>query len=90
MADESYWTYKSSFPTPAFEALPAGCFKGTQKQFESLSPGMRKEIVRDFKRREKAAYADLVMSKFEDAEHITKREQLQRAAEVNAKAKEQL
>lgn len=90
MADESYWTYKASIPTPGFDALPAGCFKGTQQQFESLSPGMRKEIVRDFKRREKAAYADLVMDTYDRFEHADRREQRDRAAEVNAKAREQL
>lgn len=90
MSEESYWTYKSSFQTPSFDALPVGCFKGTQKQFESLSPGMRREILRDHQRREKAKYADLGMSKFDAAEHVDRREQKQRAAEVNAKAKERL
>ena len=90
MADESYWTWKAASPTPTFGELPAGCFKGTQQQFESLSPGMRREILRDHQRREKAKYADLVMSKFEDAEHADRREQRNRAAEVNAKAREAL
>lgn len=90
MADESYWTWKAASQTPSFEALPSGCFKGTEQQFYSLSPGMRREILRDHQRREKAAYADLVMSKFDDAEHADRREQRGRAAEVNAKAKERL
>lgn len=42
---ESYWEYKSG-PIPTFEGLDPGVFKGTQKQWESLSPGMRQEIVR--------------------------------------------
>lgn len=90
MADESYWTWKAASPTPAFGALPTGCFKGTEQQFYSLSPGMRREILRDHRHREKATYADLVMSKFDDAEHADRRAQRSRAAEVNAKAKEQL
>lgn len=90
MADESYWTYKSTIPTPSFASLPAGCFNGTQKQFESLSPGMRKEILRDFKRREKERYGELVMETWDRQEHAVRRDRKQRAAEVNAKAKELL
>jgi hypothetical protein len=90
MSDENYWTYKSSFPTPSFEGLPAGCFKGTQKQFESLSPGMRREILRDFQRREKKRYGDMVMQARDQQEHEVRREQKQHAAEINAKARKQL
>lgn len=90
MTDESYWTYKSSFPTPSFDALPSGCFHGTQAQFESLSPGMRREILRDFRRRGKETYADLVMSVWDREEREVRREQKWRAAEVNAKARERL
>lgn len=49
MADESYWTYRPGTRTPAFSELPAGAFHGTEKQWESLSPGMRREIVRSFR-----------------------------------------
>lgn len=45
-ADESYWTYKAASRTPTVNDLPKGAFKGTQEQFESLSPGMRREIER--------------------------------------------
>lgn len=90
MADENYWAYKSDTPTPSYDCLPAGCFKGTQKQFESLSPGMRREILRDFKRREKERYGDLVMGAWDQQEHAVRLDQKQRAAEVNAKARELL
>lgn len=50
MADEKYWMYQSSFPTPSFDELPDGCFRGTEAQWFQLSPGMRREIVRSFKK----------------------------------------
>ena len=50
MSGEKYWTYQSSFPTPSFEELPEGCFGGTEAQWFQLSPGMRREIVRSFKK----------------------------------------
>jgi hypothetical protein len=46
MANEAYWTYQAATPTPTVNDLPAGAFKGTQAQFETLSPGMRREILR--------------------------------------------
>lgn len=48
MADEAYWTYRSGIPTPDFADVPAVMFNGTRKNWESLSPGMRREIVRSF------------------------------------------
>lgn len=42
---ESYWTAKAG-PTPTVNELPPGAFKGTQAEFESLSPGIRREIAR--------------------------------------------
>lgn len=44
-AKESYWTYKAP-PVPEFHDLPPGSFAGTEKGFNSLSPGMRREIYR--------------------------------------------
>jgi hypothetical protein len=49
-ADEKYWTYKGSSPTPTVAQLPAGAFKGTQEDFSTLSPGMRREIQRQAER----------------------------------------
>lgn len=46
MADENYWTYRSSSPTPNVTDLPSGTFSGTQEQWETLSPGMHREIAR--------------------------------------------
>lgn len=46
---ESYWTYKAP-PTPTFDELPDGAFKGTEADWHSLSPGMRREIVRQYER----------------------------------------
>ena len=42
---EPYWTYKAP-PTPTVDELPPGAFAGTQRDFEKLSPGMRREIAR--------------------------------------------
>ena len=49
MADESYWEYKASSPTPSLaEAIIAKAvsFNTTEKEWYELSPGMRREIVR--------------------------------------------
>jgi hypothetical protein len=42
---EGYWSHKSP-PTPTVNELPPGAFSGTQRDFESMSPGMRREIKR--------------------------------------------
>lgn len=52
MSDESYWTYKAGSPTPGHaKAVACGAFRGTEQQWESLTPGMRREIVRSFVKR---------------------------------------
>lgn len=43
---KSFWSYQASSPTPSIHDLPEGTFKGTQREWESLSPGMRREIAR--------------------------------------------
>lgn len=43
---ESYWTYKAP-DTPEFSDLPEGAFVGDEQGFNSLSPGMRREIYRN-------------------------------------------
>ena len=40
----SFWSYKSDTPTPS--SPPKEAFRGSQQQWESLSPGMRREIAR--------------------------------------------
>lgn len=50
MADEKYWSYRSSTPTPTHAELPDGVFNGTAAAWTSLSPGMRREIFRSWKR----------------------------------------
>lgn len=50
MSGEPYWSYKAP-ETPTVADLPPGAFAGTQADFESLSPGMRREIARSAKRR---------------------------------------
>lgn len=50
MANERYWTYQSAFRTPDYSELPTGVFNGERKQWESLSPGMRREILRSWTR----------------------------------------
>lgn len=49
MADENYWEYKASSPTPTLsDAIWAGAVKPdtTEQDWYKLSPGMRREIVR--------------------------------------------
>ena len=48
---KSFWTYQACEPTPTVNDLPAGTFNGTQDQWETLTPGMRREILRDANRR---------------------------------------
>ena len=50
MADESYWTYKASSPTPNYEEAWRAGFNGTEKDWYSLSPGMRREIVKQYQK----------------------------------------
>ncbi len=56
---ESYWSHKAP-PTPTVNELPPGAFSGTQRDFESLSPGMRREIKR-------AAELEAIKQKTRDA-----------------------
>lgn len=52
---ERYWTYKAP-PVPEFSDLPPGTFAGNEQGFNSLSPGMRREIYKNsMKKIEKAA-----------------------------------
>lgn len=46
---KDFWSYKAP-DTPRYEDLPAGAFGGTKEGWEQLSPGMRREIVRSFKK----------------------------------------
>ena len=53
MADESYWTYRTSEPTPTLkEALYLGAIAEgtTERDWHQLTPGMRSEIVRGRRR----------------------------------------
>lgn len=47
----AYWTYKAP-PTPELRDLPPGTFKGTEAGWNSLTPGMRREIYRSAMKRE--------------------------------------
>lgn len=42
---EKYWTYQAG-AIPEVSDLPPGAFAGDDKAFNSLSPGMRREIHR--------------------------------------------
>lgn len=55
MADEKYWSYRSSERTPTHAELPQGVFNGTEAAWHSLSPGMRREIFRSWNRRIESA-----------------------------------
>jgi hypothetical protein len=50
MTRKSFWSYQASTPTPSFEEIPSGGFNGTREEWESLSPGMRREIVRTLRK----------------------------------------
>lgn len=43
---ERYWLYRAANDTPELHDLPEGTFAGTEEQFNSFSPGMRREIYR--------------------------------------------
>lgn len=46
-----YHAWKPASPTPTHaEAVELGAFKGTEEQWFQLSPGMRREIVRSFRK----------------------------------------
>ena len=51
---QAFWTYRADSATPPFDEIPAGAFCGTEDEWASLSPGMRREIVRSFTRAQKA------------------------------------
>ena len=51
LEQEKYWTRKGP-PIPEEKDLSAGTFRGGGSGWESLSPGMRREIWRDAIRRE--------------------------------------
>ena len=46
----TYWTYKAP-EAPDWADLPEKCFAGTRDNWEQLSPGFRREIVRSFEKR---------------------------------------
>jgi hypothetical protein len=78
---ESYWHYKAP-PTP--DEAPPGEFTGN---WFSLSPGMRREIWRDYERRTKPKAPDPEPMK--SATEI-RREYLDRKTEVQIAARERL
>lgn len=85
---ESYWAYRAP-PTPA-EGPP-----GFAGNWFALSPGMRREIWRDYERRRAAAkpdsgYAALVMEKFDEAERADRRALMDRKSAVQIAARERL
>lgn len=43
---KSFWTYHAATKTPDYDDLPSGTFNGSREDWESFSPGMRREIVR--------------------------------------------
>lgn len=50
---KSFWTYQAATETPSLEqAIRAGAIAAstTQEQWEAMSPGMRREIVRSAKK----------------------------------------
>lgn len=79
-----YWTYHSNEPTPTVADLPPGVFKGTQHQFEQLSPGMRREILRSAGKVRPQTTAD-IQKQLKDG-LITRREAAIKIAEIKSKS----
>ena len=55
---KSFWTYQSSSETPSLtEAVSAGAIKKgtTEKEWDTLSPGMKREILRSAQRKDSAS-----------------------------------
>jgi len=50
---KDFWTYQAASETPDFDSVPKTVFKGTRDDWESLSPGMRREIMRSAKKNPK-------------------------------------
>ncbi len=55
MTDEAYWTYRATTATPRFDELPEGAFRGSEADWHGLSPGMRREIMRQYQRSKEQA-----------------------------------
>ena len=79
---ETYWTYKTP-PTPELSDLPPGSFAGTEQGFNSLSPGMRREIYRSAMKRQAATVA-------EDADRLARANEQHHRSEVQIAAREAL
>jgi hypothetical protein len=47
----SFWSYQVSDATPDFDDVPSDVFAGTRDGWESMSPGMRREIMRSAKKK---------------------------------------
>lgn len=50
---KDFWTYRSSGPVN-FSDLPKDIFSGSEEEWNSLSPGYQREILRTFKKREES------------------------------------
>lgn len=44
----AYWSYRATHQTPDLSDLPPGSVAMTDAEWESLSPGMRRDIYRSF------------------------------------------
>jgi len=76
----AFWTWRPSSPTPSLEeAVAAGAIKAgtSEEKWHSLTPGMRREIVRDARRR----YAALVLQKADEMAADDKRDERQSVVE---------
>jgi len=65
---EGFWTYKTG-AIPMVSDLPPGAFKGTQADFERLSPGMRQEILRTANKQAAERLAESRMTFGRDERH---------------------
>ncbi len=82
---ERYWAYKQP-PIPEVTDLPPGVFKGDEKAWCSLSPGMRRTIWREATKRQ-VPYTSVVA---EDAERLRRADALHHKSEVQIAARETL
>lgn len=82
---ETYWTFKAP-PTPEFSDLPTGAFVGTEKGWNSLSPGYRREIYRSAMKRQSA----IENTVSEDAERLARADAKYHQSQVQIEARETL
>ncbi len=82
---ETYWAYKQP-PIPEVTDLPEGVFKGDERAWGSLSPGMRRTIWREATKHMQPA----VQQHSVDDERLKRADEKHRQSETQILAREAL